>query len=326
MKNGRILVVDDQEILRRMISRILTNGEFEVTVASSAEEAIVLFREDPFPVVLTDIRMGGMSGLELVTELRSQDPDLVAIVMTSMASLETATQALRAGAYDFLAKPFRETDQVLRVIHRAREKRKLIGENRLLVEQLKINAEEMRDLNRRLHEASIRDGLTSLYNHRFFREALENELSRASRHQRVFSIIMIDVDHFKAYNDANGHPIGDLGLRIVAEVLENESRPTDIAARYGGEEFVLLTPETSKEDAALLGEKLRAAIEAATFPGAHSQPLGRVTISAGIASYPDDGATDNEVLEKADGALYQAKNTGRNRVVMWDASEERTGT
>lgn len=162
---------------------------------------------------------------------------------------------------------------------------------------------------------SITDGVTSLYNHRYFRERLEEEFERAKRYKRPLSLIMIDLDFFKKYNDTNGHPKGDELLRKIAELFKREARKSDIVARYGGEEFVIILPETLKETSVVMAERLRKEIESTVFKGCETQPGGRVTISLGISSY-DGSGTIEEFIKRADDALYCAKKDGRNRVCV----------
>jgi diguanylate cyclase (GGDEF)-like protein len=154
-----------------------------------------------------------------------------------------------------------------------------------------------------------RDSLTGLANHGHFWSSLDLEFHRAIRYQREFSVVMIDVDHFKAFNDRFGHLVGDRVLMQVAELIAERCRATDLAARYGGEEFGILLPETPLEGAASFAEKIRQAIENQSFGVDHS-----VTVSAGVASYPEDGQTTAEIVKVADQYLYRAKSEGRNRV------------
>lgn len=170
---------------------------------------------------------------------------------------------------------------------------------------------------RELRTASVLDALTGLYNRRFFDERFEHEFLRAERYGRSLSVVMIDIDRFKLYNDRHGHVAGDEVLREVADILRDGVRTTDTVARYGGEEFVLLIPETNKAQVMALVERLRERVEAHPFLGAESQPGGALTISLGVAGYPDDSRDRLELLERADAALYAAKRAGRNRVVSW---------
>ena len=172
--------------------------------------------------------------------------------------------------------------------------------------------------NARLFEETralaITDGMTSLYNYRYFREHLDNEFERVKRYKRDISLIMIDVDFFKKYNDAHGHPKGDMLLKEFSEILKHVIRASDISARYGGEEFVVILIETAKDVAVEVAEKIRRAVELKDFEGGESQPGGRVTISLGIASYTDGTDSPDDLVKNADNALYRAKEEGRNRV------------
>jgi diguanylate cyclase (GGDEF)-like protein len=161
---------------------------------------------------------------------------------------------------------------------------------------------------------SITDGLTALYNHRYFMERLAEEYDRAKRYKRQLSIILIDIDHFKKFNDANGHPEGDYLLRSFAEIMKKIARKSDVVARYGGEEFIIILPEADKETAKITAERLRSEVEKTDFKGGQTQPLGRVTISLGVSYFQENTASFEELIKMADNALYRAKEDGRNRV------------
>lgn len=310
-----LLVVDDEETLRSVVSQVLTADGFKVSEAASGEEALEAFRSSSHPLVITDIRMGGMSGIELLTRIKEHNPDTQVVIMTSHASLDSALTALRAGAYDYLVKPFESLDLISAVAGRAAEKARLVAQNRELLEQLTRANEELKEANRALKEMAVRDGLTSLYNHRYFQESLAQEVARSKRYDKRCSLIFFDVDHFKHYNDTHGHPEGDRLLKGLAGLLTANTRVCDLAARYGGEEFVLLLPETGKELALNVAEDLRSRVAEHPFAGGETQPLGRVTVSIGVAGFPEDGADAAALLSCADQFLYRAKNEGRNRVV-----------
>lgn len=311
----QLLVVDDEETLRSVVSQVLSADGFQVAEAASGEEALEVFQAQSHSVVITDIRMGGMSGIDLLTAIKKHNPETEVVIMTSHASLDSALTALRAGAYDYLIKPFESLDLISAVAGRAAEKARLVAQNRELLEQLKRANEDLQEANLYLQEMAIKDGLTSLYNHRYFQEALVQEFSRSKRYGKQCSLIFIDVDNFKKYNDTHGHPEGDRLLRTLAELMMAHLRSTDLAARYGGEEFVLLLPETAKESALRIAEDLRGRVEAHPFKGRETQPLGRVTISVGVASYPEDGHEAPTVMNHADQLLYKAKHDGKNKVV-----------
>lgn len=169
-------------------------------------------------------------------------------------------------------------------------------------------------------ELSITDDLTGLYNRRYFNQRFEREVQRAKRYRRPLSIMMVDIDYFKNYNDINGHLLGDDVLKKVAYLIESNLRKADIVARYGGEEFVILLPEIDKSHADQVAEKLRRTVELRHFPKEQYQPNKNLTISLGLATLPDDSTNARELIEFADRALYRAKDEGRNRVVSYHAS------
>lgn len=310
----RILLSDDEPTLRAVISQVLVNDGYEVSSVGSGEEALRLFRARPFSIVLTDIVMGKLSGLDLLQEVKLLDPDTVVILMTSHATLDTTMKALQQGAYDFLTKPFDDISNISAVIARAAEKVQMLREKGDMVAHLKKTTEALESLNQQLQEIAIRDGMTGLFNHKHFRDCLEREIQRSQRHGHMLSLVFMDVDRFKNYNDTHGHLQGDKLLRILSTILRDGSRSTSILARYGGEEFVLLLPETDKSGATVCAENIRRAVETHPFEGRECQPGGRVTLSLGVATFPADGADGNLVIAAADDALYKAKREGRNRV------------
>jgi len=310
----RVLVVDDEQSLRSIVSQVLIEDGHEVATASSGEEARAVFHKLPFPLVITDIMMGGMSGIDLLQDIKKTNPDTAVIIMTSHASLDTAITSLRTGAYDYLVKPFEDISLISAVVNRALERIRLSEENSALLEKLRQKNAELERSNTILKNLAIRDGLTGLYNHRYFQEALAVELVRSRRYTRNLSLVFVDVDFFKKYNDTHGHPEGDKVLIALSNIFRDCLRVSDTIARYGGEEFVLLLPETTKEGAFHISERIRNKVFDHPFPGRETQPLGRVTISLGVATFPQDGADGSSLIERADKALYEAKKTGRNRV------------
>jgi diguanylate cyclase (GGDEF)-like protein len=162
------------------------------------------------------------------------------------------------------------------------------------------------------------DGLTGLLNKRFFLTRLAEELIRAESRHEEFSLFIFDIDHFKHYNDGNGHVAGDEALKLTGRILRETLREDDIPCRYGGEEFVVLLPNTSKKGAMVVAEKIRAAIQTHEYPKEKSQPLGDLTISGGVATFPFDARTSAELIGAADDALYKAKRGGRNRVLAFE--------
>ncbi len=181
---------------------------------------------------------------------------------------------------------------------------------------------KLETLNKKLEDLSTHDEMTKLYNFRHFTFLLKQEHERAKRYGTPYSLIFCDVDHFKHYNDRNGHPAGDEVLRGVAEILKNSCRTVDFPARYGGEEFVILCPQTASENAIHLANRVRETVENHPFAEASHQPLGKLSVSIGIATFPFDGHTAEEILKAADQAVYASKKNGRNRITVTEQTNQ----
>jgi diguanylate cyclase (GGDEF)-like protein len=335
-----ILCVDDEEGILTALRQQLGarfGKECEIAVAKSAGEALELVDElerdgDSLAVVIADQIMPGMKGVELLEEVHRRNPRTVKILLTGQAGLDAVVYAINhAGLARYIPKPWDEPDLRLTVANLL-EKFRLEGERLALLEDLRRkNVElatlnegleakvhertrELESLNQRLAKLAITDGLTGLHNHRFFHERLGLEVERASRSGQHVSLLMVDVDHFKFYNDRNGHPAGDQVLRQLGLLLAEGRRANDIVARYGGEEFAILLVDTPKAQGAEVAERLRQRVAEAPIAEGASQPGGHLTISCGVAGFPDDAQSATALLEAADRALYASKRAGRNRV------------
>ena len=183
----------------------------------------------------------------------------------------------------------------------------------LTIENIQLY-DDVKDSYLQAEKQAVTDGLTGIYNYRHFQHQLEREIKRSKRHWSKASLIMMDIDFFKSYNDQNGHPAGDQVLRRLSEILNTCTRTSDVLARYGGEEFVLILPETPKPAAIKLAEKIRTLIQDEIFPHEKTQPNGDLTVSLGVATFPDDAQTWEELVQKADEQLYASKQSGRNKV------------
>ena len=204
--------------------------------------------------------------------------------------------------------------------HRIREGRQSLESARDALAQANAG---LRDANRTLETLAITDGLTGLYNRRHFQDTFESEIRRSEQHARVLSLLIMDIDHFKQYDDRFGHPEGDAALRRVAAQVTKGIRSSDMAFRYGGEELAIVLPACPKPQAVEVAEKLRAAIRGHTQrPGRFGGPL---TVSIGVATFPDDARTGATLMERADAALYQAKADGRDRVAVCGGTRTETG-
>jgi diguanylate cyclase (GGDEF)-like protein len=192
-----------------------------------------------------------------------------------------------------------------------------------LSKNLHTNEALLKELLEQTRELSISDGLTGLYNQMHFFELLKQETKKSQRLNLSYSLIIFDVDHFKNYNDHNGHLNGSETLKNIGTIMKNKFRTSDLLAKYGGDEFVIILPKTDKVGAYLAAERLREGVEKQVFPGAETQPLKKLTISIGMANYPEHGLSDEEILNRADKALYFAKESGRNRTIIYDENIEK---
>jgi diguanylate cyclase (GGDEF)-like protein len=305
-----ILIAEDDPVSSMILSHALEEFAEEVLVAKNGQEAwrLVQERED-VRIIISDWMMPGIDGIELCRRVRAlaNRPYLYFIRLTARAFREDRLAGLAAGADDFLTKPLDRAELAARV-HVARRLLATQEELQARSEQLERLHLELQRRNEQLAELATSDGLTGLKNHRFFRSALETAVSFANRQGQPLSLIMLDVDHFKSYNDTFGHPAGDVILSSLAKILREAVRDHDQVARYGGEEFALLLPSASADGSRVIGERLCAAISG--FPW----PLRSITASIGIATTHQALRTPSTLLDRADQALYHSKAQGRNRV------------
>lgn len=479
-KDFMIYVVDDEESIREILRETLTTAGYQVEQFPTAEDALKAVQDSPPHLIFSDIRMPGMSGIQLLEKVKNLSQDIEYVIMTSHASLETAVNAMKLGAYDYIYKPFDNLSDVVKTADRTIERiymkleneqllQELAEKNKLLstvnqrisqenqeiqmvnalmqslsktmdpdgvlralmesasqlvdgkpviflkflpahsslvvtgsvklpmesVKNIGINLSQFgpRDLSnmllepsklpqlselmnqvfkapqfyavpfvqnnlalgimvifgtleseaarrllesflqitrvsfdnatlgKRIHEMAIKDPLTGLYNRRFFNEKLEEEINRSRRTLYPLSLIYLDIDHFKKYNDTNGHPMGDVIIKSVAQILMKTSRKTDIVARLGGEEFAILCPHTARLGGAVKAEKIRLTVENTKFPHGEKQPLGKVSVSLGVSEYPTVASDAESLIKAADDALYKVKQGGRNRVCMAEPPE-----
>jgi diguanylate cyclase (GGDEF)-like protein len=293
-----VLIVDDDRVNRMMLAELL-QGDCRVILAKDGPSALRRAREDEdITLILLDVSMPVMNGYEVLRQLRAQErtAGIPVVFITGQAEEEDEEQGLSLGAVDYVYKPVRPA------IVRAR-----------IHNQFKLIAQR-----RELERIAARDSLTGIANRRHFDEALQLACRLAARTGEPLSLAMIDVDHFKEYNDHYGHAAGDEALRQIAGVVAGFARrPYDVAARYGGEEFVLLLPAVTELD--MLLEKLRASIVALALPHARSRTAPVVSISVGGAASAAGGPPDPQaLLQAADTRLYMAKRQGRNRIVIHD--------
>lgn len=291
----KLLVVDDQPINIQVMHQVF-GGDYQVFMATSGAQALSICHANPPDLVLLDVVMPGMDGFEVCAQLKNNDAtrNIPVIFVTAHSDAAQETHGLSVGAVDFISKP------VNPAVVRARVKTHLT---------LKFQSDLLRNL-------VFLDGLSGVYNRRYFDQQLGVEWARAARNNTPLSVIMVDVDHFKLFNDRYGHQAGDDCLRQIAQTLKSGlRRPTDLVARYGGEEFACILPDTGFEDALAMAEEMERMVRAHKIAHEFSQFDGVITASFGLATRTVHADGDAIALVGlADAQLYQAKQTGRGRV------------
>lgn len=298
-KRPKILCVDDEASVLDSLYRLLRE-DFEVHTADCATEALKKIEASPiddFAVILSDFRMPDMTGVELLSHVRRHSPCSVRAILSGQIDIKALSEAINnTEIHRFIMKPW---------------------ENEYLKIQMLESVQTHVSLTEKqhLHYLSITDPITRLTNHRYFQDKLRSEFQRAKDQNKPLSVVMIDVDHFKSFNDHYGHPEGDRLLSSIAAHIEQCSQGFGLASRYGGEEFALLYPNLDINQAETKAEELRKSLEKNPFSG----PFGRrayITVSAGVANYPFHAEEPAQLVTLADQALYQAKRQGRNQTVV----------
>ena len=316
---SKILLTEDNEDHALLVQKALeqSGGGYQVEIASSAGECFERLSKVTFSLVFIDYMLPDMSGLELMRRISEVYTELPVVMITGTGSEEVAVEAMKVGAYDYLVKHGEYWKTVPLVAHKALKEHQDRRERERLARELTTKTIALEQINRELEKLSITDELTRSFNYRFLRQRLCQEIARLHRYGGMFTFLLIDLDHFKTVNDQYGHPGGDYVLREVAGLLRQSVREVDTVARYGGEEFGILLPEVSAAKAASTGERIRQVL-----CEAHFQYLGhdiRITASIGIAGCSGSTATTVEsLIQQADQALYEAKDRGRNRVVLFE--------
>jgi diguanylate cyclase (GGDEF)-like protein len=294
----KVLIVEDTTIFVKILQDIVKDI-CEVVSASSAKEALDLLESGvEIDLILMDVVLPDMNGYDLVRLIKNNGMtrDIPVIFITGLNGEQDEEYGLKVGAIDYITKPFSKS------IVKARIKNHL---------ELKRYRDVLRDL-------SMLDGLTGLNNRRRFNEYMMMEWKRASRSKSDITVLLIDIDHFKLYNDQYGHLQGDECLKKIAKkAKEVLNRPGDFVARWGGEEFVCILPETDAAGGVAVAQRFRKCIYDMNIPNKNTGSWGRVTVSIGVAHVvPDKNARWDSLIQKADEKLYEAKEAGRN-MVSW---------
>lgn len=310
----KILIVDDERSNLEVLSRILKPAEqynicgkpdsihtnYKLCIAKSGQAALRKAIEEKPDLILLDIIMPGMSGFEVLTALKESEitQKIPVIFITGLDSVVHEEKGFLLGAVDYITKPFHSS------VVRARVRTHL-----QIVEQM-----------RTIEMLGLIDTLTGISNRRGFDNQITAEWGRAIRGKMPISLLMIDIDHFKRFNDTYGHPQGDKILRMVANVLDATlKRRADFAARWGGEEFMAILPDTNTDGAFKIAENIRANVEAAEIPLNYGDAPLKATVSIGVVSaLPDNNISISDFITRADIALYAAKEAGRNKVRTYE--------
>jgi len=287
-----ILIVDDDPVVLEIMKSFVASYGYRFATAANGREAAAILEKEPFSIVVTDIKMPHMDGVELLRHIKSRHPRTGVIVVTGLGDQYSYVDVIREGAIDFMAKPF-DGQEFQAKLQRAVREQTLIKE---------------------LEKLSVCDSLTGLYNRRYFDRKIADEAHRAARQQdnRIF-LALIDVDNFKAYNDTYGHQAGDNLLATLGGIMRRcARRGVDWAFRYGGDEFAVIITQANREQSLKVCERI-----IVTF---RKYDFGGTTLSAGLAAFrhhPGRGwrRLISEVVQDADRALYSAKKAGRDRIV-----------
>lgn len=321
------LLVDDQPVVEAGLRRMLADEkDIQLYYCSKASEAVEMACNMAPSVILQDLLMPEIDGLTLVRHYRSKPETMETpiIVLSSEEDAKVKAEAFESGANDYLVKFPGKHELVARIRYHAKwyvHKQQRDESFRLIQE----SQQQLEALNSKLQALANLDGLTGVANRRYFNERLDTEWKRAMRNRLPISVVMMDVDFFKRFNDELGHLFGDDCLKRLASALQEGScrRAADLFARYGGEEFVALLPDTSLEQATKLAEGMRERVEKLQLRHPASQVSDYVTVSLGVASMaPSQGTPAKEIINAADKALYLAKQQGRNRVSTADDLSE----
>lgn len=289
--SGRLLLIDDDDILRSYLAEEFHLRGYEVEEAADVATAKLKLYEQHYDMLLLDLMMYPQSGYEMFKFLKD-DPSMKwipLIVLSGREDLEDKVRCLRSGADDYVTKPFQ-------------------------FEELEARVYNVVTRSRQFESMAFRDGLTGVYNRRYFDHQLKVEMEWAKREEEPISLAFIDIDNFKAVNDTYGHQAGDMVLKGLGHILQSNLRTTDLLARYGGEEFVVLMPRTDGDVAQSVIERVLEKVRLQTVARMPEHEF-HITFSSGITQWKPD-VTPEEMLRQADDAMYRAKTEGRNRVVF----------
>jgi diguanylate cyclase (GGDEF)-like protein len=325
-KKLKILYVEDNEEAREAILDLIKNFFNDITVAVDGQDGLSKFKDGVFDLVISDIRMPKMDGIEMIVEIRELQPDIPIIVATAHKETELLIDCIKIGVDGYLLKPINFTQlkkTIIQTCEKLYYKMKSFEHEKSLEELIRERTKELEATKAKLTEMVNIDTLTNLYNRRYFNEISKNIFNIAKREKRKFSALMVDIDRFKIVNDTYGHLVGDEVLIVISNILLKSIRASDIAVRFGGEEFVILLPNTNIDGASRIAQKIKHTIETKEINiNDKNNHILKLTVSIGVSEcdclYDKD--IDN-IIHRSDEALYEAKRTGRNRIVIYEKKD-----
>ena len=296
-----VLIVDDAKDSLLLLEFDLQAAGYKVIIAETGQQALQLLNTENIDMVLLDIYMPEMSGLAVLKQIKANDDskNIPVIMLSASDDEDEIVQALEIGAVDYVIKPYI---------------------NKVLLARMKT-AFRLVEKTAQLEQMAKKDYLTGINNRRNFFNLAKKIINSAQRHHHSIVIVMCDIDHFKQVNDQYGHEVGDYVLKEVSQLISNVFRDFDIVGRIGGEEFAVCLPETSIDEAKVACERLRQKIQQAKFITPNSNQQVSITISIGMALGTDSNLSLPELLTRADQGLYQAKNTGRNQIIVYEQGD-----
>ncbi|MBF0185157.1 MAG: diguanylate cyclase [Magnetococcales bacterium] len=324
-QKSTLLIVDDERFNLNVLTELL-EPDYEILLAKNGKQALQRAQSSmPPDLILLDIMMPDMDGYQVLRHLKANPftADIPVIFVTAMNNVEDEARGFALGAVDYLTKPISPPIVQARVRTHLTLRRGLLRERQLNAELHLLNSrladqnEQLRSLNMTLKNMAMVDGLTGIANRRRFDDFVQQEWNRSRRGHEWMSLILMDIDYFKPFNDHYGHTAGDHCLKQVAQSLASAlPRSADLVARYGGEEFVCVLPGTPGDGLLQVGNRLQAAVRALYLPHDHSKVAKHVTLSlGGISLVPQEAWLVEDMIKQADQQLYRAKEAGRNRLM-----------
>jgi diguanylate cyclase (GGDEF)-like protein len=295
----KILIVDDEESVRSMLQELIVFLGHEAKTAADGWEALDKIDQELFDLVITDMHMPGMNGLELIRLVKKAHPSIDLIAITGYSTDYRYTDVIEVGASDFITKPLESNELEAKI-------------NRVFRE---------RQLKRKLEKLSTKDSLTDLYNRRYLDSRLRQEVARASRQRYPLFLILLDIDNFKTYNDIHGHQSGDKLLRELAEAINHSIRhDVDIGFRYGGDELGVILPQVNQDQALMIARRIRER-------WGETDPSETISLSIGVAQMLEIDAPVDEIadtlIKHADEALYRSKRSGGNCCELFESKKSK---